>query len=114
VSISRKRPNAKGGRIDHDRVIAATEEQIREWKRQDGYEDFEFNAPVRAIPAVNVREIREQVGLTQEQFAATFRLSLRNIQEWEQGRKQPSEAARVLLFAISREPSALKRALRSA
>ncbi|MHB8144086.1 MAG: helix-turn-helix domain-containing protein [Vulcanimicrobiaceae bacterium] len=63
---------------------------------------------------MNVREIRAQLGLSQEAFAATYRLSLRTVQEWEQERKTPSEAARILLFAISREPKALRRALRSA
>jgi len=39
-------------------------------------------------------------------------LPLRTIQEWEQGRREPSEPARTLLFAISRAPKALERALK--
>jgi len=114
VSTIRKKAEIKPGRIDHGRVRAATEAQIQAWKEQEGYADYEVSADSRAVPAVNVRKIREQIGFTQEQFATTFRLPLRTIQEWEQGGKEPSEAARVLLFAISREPKALERALRSA
>jgi len=113
-TIRKKNANLKGGRIDHARVCAATEAQIQAWKEQEGYGDYEVSRDARAVPVVNVRTVRDGTGLTQEQFAAAFRLSLRTIQEWEQGRKEPSEAARVLLFAISRDPKALKRALRSA
>lgn len=93
---------------------ATTETQIQAWRRQEGYGEYEVGSRARAVPAVNVREIRAQLGLSQEAFAATYRLSLRTVQEWEQERKTPSEAARILLFAISREPKALRRALRSA
>lgn len=112
MSSIRKRNAGRGpGRVDRARVRAASESQIEQWKEQEGFGDYEVGSDVRAIPAVNVRAIREDIGLTQEQFAICYRLSLRTIQEWEQGRKQPSEAARVLLYAISRSPGALKRAL---
>lgn len=100
------------GYIDVERVRSATEEQIQAWKEEDGYGDFEFTSEARFVPSADVRAVRERLGLTQEQFAAKFRLSLRNIQEWEQKRKEPSEAARLLIYAISRDPKALERALR--
>lgn len=112
--VRKKKAQIKRGYVDRDRVHAATEAQIQRWKEEDGYGDFEVSDSARFVPAVNAKQIREQLGLTQEDFAAKFRLSVRNVQEWEQGRKEPSEAARVLLFAISREPKALERALRSA
>ena len=114
MSIIRKRKAEIGrGRIDKRRVRAATEARIQSWKREEGYGEYEL-VNVRAVPSIDVRAIRERLGLTQEEFAARYRLSLRSLQEWEQGRKEPSEAARVLLFAIAREPRALARALRSA
>ena len=113
-TIRKKKTEIKRGRIDHARVRATTETQIQAWRRQEGYGEYEVGSRARAVPAVNVREIRAQLGLSQEAFAATYRLSLRTVQEWEQERKTPSEAARILLFAISREPKALRRALRSA
>jgi DNA-binding transcriptional regulator YiaG len=102
---------AKGGRVDKVRVRHATESQIQTWRSREGYGDFEIAPRVRAVPKVDARKIRERIGLTQEEFANRYRLPLRTVQEWEQGRKQPSEPARVLLFAISRDPKALERAL---
>ena len=50
-------------------------------------------------PAV---EARNATGLSQSQFATLLGVSVRTVQGWEQGRKQPSGAARTLL-AIARE-----------
>jgi putative transcriptional regulator len=114
VAIVRKSKSQLGkGRVDHAKVEAATEEQIEAWKLEDDLDDSQLGPP-RYLPNVDVRKVREGLGLSQDEFATRYRLSLRTIQEWEQGRKQPSEAARVLLFAIAREPKALARALRSA
>ena len=100
------------GGVNRARIAAATEAQIEKWKEEEGYGGYKVGKNVRAIPAVDVRAIREGIGLSQSDFALKYRLSLRTVQEWEQGRKQPSEAARVLLLAISREPKAIARALR--
>jgi len=61
--------------------------------------------------ARRVREVREKLGLNQAQFAHTFGLSVRSLQEWEQGRVVPSGAARAFLIVIDREPDAVRRAL---
>jgi len=100
------------GQIDHAKVLAATEEQIAAWKREDDIDDAQFGSP-RYVPAVDVRAIRERLGLSQYEFARTYRLSQRTVQEWEQHRREPSESARVLLYAISRNPKALERALQA-
>jgi putative transcriptional regulator len=111
VSIVRKNRQQIGkGRVDRAKIRAATEAQIAAWKREDGIDDARLSAP-RYVPKVDVRTVRERLGLSQEEFAQRYRLSLRTVQEWEQGRKQPSEAARVLLFAITRDPEGLERAL---
>jgi putative transcriptional regulator len=66
------------------------------------------------VPAdVDVRKIRRSLGLTQEEFAARFGLPLGTIRDWEQRRRQPDGAARVLLHVIKHEPKAAARALRA-
>jgi putative transcriptional regulator len=66
------------------------------------------------VPAnVDVRKIRRSLGLTQEEFAARFGLPLGTIRDWEQRRRQPDGAARVLLQVIKNEPKAAARALRA-
>jgi len=54
-----------------------------------------------------VIEARKKIGLSQSQFAALIGVSVRTLQGWEQGRKQPSGAARTLLAIASTNPKAV-------
>ena len=54
-----------------------------------------------------VAEARRQTGLSQSQFATLLGVSVRTLQGWEQGRKQPSGAARTLLAIASTNPKAI-------
>jgi DNA-binding transcriptional regulator YiaG len=87
-----------------------TEAQIQQWKKEDGDEDFEFS-DFRLVRNVNVRALRERLGLTQQEFARRYRFPLRSVQEWEQGRKRPAPGTMTLLLAISRKPKAVADAL---
>jgi putative transcriptional regulator len=62
-------------------------------------------------PVTDVRAVRERLALSQEEFAARYMLSTRTVQEWEQRRREPSEAARVLLYAITKDPDAIAHVL---
>lgn len=66
---------------------------------------------INTPPDVNVRGIREKLGLTQEQFAQTFGVSASTIRNWEQEIRRPEGPARVLLNVIAKEPDAVMRAL---
>lgn len=67
------------------------------------------------VPAdVNVRKIRRALKLSQAQFAARFGLPAATIRDWEQNRRKPEGAARVLLQVIKKEPEAVSRALEHA
>ncbi len=60
---------------------------------------------VTNIPAVAT--IRAGTGLSQTHFAKLMGVSVRTLQDWEQGRRAPSGAARTLLLVASRNPGAL-------
>ena len=54
-----------------------------------------------------VSEIRAQTGLSQSEFAKLLGVSVRTLQEWEQGRRSPSGPAKTLLAIAHRNPKAL-------
>lgn len=54
-----------------------------------------------------VATIRERTGLSQAKFASLLGVSVRTLQEWEQGRRVPSGAARTLLMIAAKNPHAL-------
>lgn len=60
---------------------------------------------------VDVKSIRLGLGLTQPEFSLRFGFDVRAVQDWEQKRRQPERAARVLLTVIAHEPEAVSRAL---
>ena len=60
---------------------------------------------------VDVKSIRNSLGLTQPEFSLRFGFDVRAVQDWEQNRRKPERAARILLTVIAHEPEAVKRAL---
>jgi putative transcriptional regulator len=61
--------------------------------------------------AVDVRAIREKLGLSQAEFAAKFGFPLATLRGWEQGRREPSLASRNYLLVIDKQPRAVEAAL---
>jgi putative transcriptional regulator len=61
----------------------------------------------RVINVPEVSQIRERTGLSQSRFARLLGVSVRTLQEWEQGRRAPSGAARTLLLIAAKNPHAL-------
>jgi len=67
----------------------------------------EMKAGQTRVVSSPVIEARQKTGLSQSQFAALLGVSVRTLQGWEQGRKQPSGAARTLLAIASVNPKAV-------
>ncbi len=59
------------------------------------------------IKAPDVKQIREQYELSQSEFAVLLGVSIKTLQNWEQGRRTPHGAARVLLQVAAKHPQAV-------
>ena len=75
-------------------------------RAQYGVHDF---PPASAPERVDVKAIRQKLGLSQTVFAAAFGLSLYTLRNWEQGRRQPDPAARAYLRVIEVAPDVATR-----
>ena len=74
---------------------------------RDGLRELKRRDYGRVINIPDVAEIRERTGLSQSRFATLLGVSVRTLQDWEQGRRAPSGAARTLLLVADRNPHAL-------
>jgi len=57
---------------------------------------------------------RQQLGLSQDTFAALLGVSSGTLRGWEQGRRQPTRAARVLLRVATKHPEVVLEAAKTA
>lgn len=73
----------------------------------NGLQELRRGEHGRVTSVPNVAEIRESTGLTQARFAQLLGVSPRTLQDWEQGRRAPSGAARTLLMVAAKDPKAL-------
>ena len=64
------------------------------------------NKPARQFkfPDPEVKSIREKVGLSQAKFAMLIGVSKRTLENWEQGRRQPTGPAKALLRIMNADP----------
>lgn len=88
-----------------DEVFAELLESVREGGailrgERKASRRFEIETP-------DVRRIREQFELSQNEFAGLLGISVKTLQNWEQGRRTPHGAARILLQVAARHPDAI-------
>ena len=55
--------------------------------------------------------IRRALGMTQEEFAARYRIPLGTLRDWEQGRATPDRPTQAYLTVIARSPEGVQQAL---
>lgn len=65
------------------------------------------------FPDPEVKAIRERMGVSQDKFAVILGVSKRTVENWEQGRRQPTGAARSLLKIFDADPQHALKALRA-
>lgn len=99
--MKRKPRTTKAGRA----VIAAAKEILA---HLDGK-----NVGVREtkVWVVDVKDIRHELDMSQQEFAEAYGIPLRTVQSWEQGARRPDATARSYLRAIASMPKQVKSAL---
>jgi putative transcriptional regulator len=93
----------------------------RDAKRDIGAEILEAIDEIKAgggrrftVQVSQATEARLKLGMSQSEFAAMLGVSARTLQDWEQGRRQPSGAAKALLKVAAASPKVVRKALRAA
>ena len=66
-------------------------------------------ARMKRTPQVKI--IRRALGLSQEEFAACYRIPLGTLRDWEQGRSEPDAPGRAYLRIIACKPEMVREAL---
>jgi putative transcriptional regulator len=87
----------------------ATPAETLEHKLLQSVREMKAGQRARATPVElnEVAEARYRTGLSQAQFAQLLGISKRTLQDWEQGRRSPSGAARALIRIAKRNPEAI-------
>tara|TARA_R100000656_G_scaffold112727_1_gene84959 strand:+ start:608 stop:901 length:294 start_codon:yes stop_codon:yes gene_type:complete len=70
-------------------------------------------AVIHEFTAVDVKDLRAKVGMSQNEFASAFGISVATLRHWERGDRTPQGPALVLLNVVAKEPQAVLKALRS-
>ena len=109
-TVQKAAPRKRAPRVDvTDELIASLREGV---EIMAGRQEPSRFYPARAT--VDVRAIRQQLGLSQPDFAKRFGFTTSAVREWEQGRRQPEAAARVLLLVIASRPEVVDEVLAAA
>jgi putative transcriptional regulator len=70
-------------------------------------------AVIHKFSALDVKEVRAKVGMSQNEFASAFGISVSTLRHWERGDRSPHGPALVLLNVVAKEPQAVLNALRA-
>jgi putative transcriptional regulator len=101
-------------KYDWSAADALTDEQILERALADPDAQPLSDAQLQRMKRPNPKVVRHAMGLSQEEFAAQFRIPVGTLRDWEQGRVEPDQAARAYLMVIARNPEAVRKALEPA
>ena len=91
-------------------ILEGLKEAI-EWKR--GRLALE-TINIDPMPASKIKEIRKRYSKSTKAFEKRFGIPASTMNNWEQGRRKPDPAARLLLKVIDQSPDAVERAVQAA
>jgi putative transcriptional regulator len=107
-----KRTVRRRAKIDWSRFDAMTNEQRHAAAMADPDARPMRPEDLARMPRVpQVKIIRRALKLSQDDFAAYFRIPIAMLRDWELGRGEPDAAAKAYLRVIAREPDTVRRAL---
>ena len=96
-----------------------TDKQLAKWEesRNIGQEILQGVRDIKAgrvgrrytIESYPIVRAREKSGLSQAKFAELLGVSVRTLQDWEQGRREPNAAAKTLIKVAELHPSVLRK-----
>jgi putative transcriptional regulator len=90
----------KETKMSKSHIIESMKEAVAISRDELAGDTYRIHIPER----IDVKAIREQMGLSQAAFANRFGLSIYTLRNWEQGKRQPDPAARAYLKVIERIP----------
>ena len=100
-------------RTDWDRLKRMSDEEVERAARNDpDAQPLSDEQLARGFRPNALTGLRKRLGLSQAEFAKQYRINLRTLQDWEQGRRKPEDIARVYLRVIERNPDAVSAALK--
>ena len=67
---------------------------------------------IKIPDAIDVRAIRDKLAMTRQEFAERFGFSVRTLEKWEQGVRQPESSARAYLMVIAHKPKVVEAILK--
>ena len=68
-------------------------------------------AIVHEFSPIDVKNLRSKIGMSQNEFASAFGISVSTLRHWERGDRTPHGPALVLLNVVAKEPKAVLKAL---
>lgn len=102
----------KKGKYLSDERFAELEESLQQAAQHARGERRDLRTTVRAAPPKPMKKqeivkLRQQLNLSQPLFASVLNVSVRTVQAWEQGVREPSDAALKLLTIAKKHPEVL-------
>lgn len=92
-----------------DELIEGMKQAVAYAENEADEDDYRVTEAEEESP--DVRQLRNRLEMTQQQFADFLDISVHTLGKWERGERTPEGPARVLLRIVDREPEAVLRAL---
>lgn len=97
--------------VESEKVLVARDLKRDVWQEAlDAVKDIKAGkfGGIRVVELPPVVEARKKSGLSQSEFAKLLGVSVRTLQDWEQGRRQPTRAAASLIQIAKQRPDVLR------